>query len=260
MTPINVLIVEDENIIALDLKRILIRSGYAVSHIANSGDEALAAVAAQPPDAVLMDIGLSGKMDGIQVSQHILDQLDIPIIFITANSDLATVRKSQNVNPFGYVLKPFDEREIGIVLEMALFKHQADKEVKEGRRWLSAILHSIGEGVIATDADGAIQFMNPTAERFTGWKESEASGRLLSDVFNAIYRETRRAIDNPVESAQRNRQAVSYASLTALMQKDGREIPVDMFISPLTDEKAKFSGVVLTFRQTSSETNSPEKR
>ncbi|MBI4630791.1 MAG: response regulator [Chloroflexi bacterium] len=246
MTPANVLIVEDENIIALDLKRILIRSGYAVSHIANSGDEALAAVAAAPPDAVLMDIGLGGEMDGIQTSQHILEQIDIPIIFVTANSDLATVRKSQNANPFGYVLKPFDEREISIVLEMAFFKHQADKEVKESRRWLSAILQSIGEGVIATD---------PIALRLTGWKEAEASGRLLPEVFNVIYRETRQAIDNPVESAQHNKQALSYANLTVLMQKDGGEIPIDIFVSPITDDKANLNGVVLTFRKTPGKAN-----
>ncbi|MBI5053387.1 MAG: response regulator [Chloroflexi bacterium] len=255
MTPANVLIVEDENIIALDLKRILIRSGYAVSHIANSGDEALAAVAAAPPDAVLMDIGLGGEMDGIQTSQHILEQLDIPIIFVTANSDLATVRKSQNANPFGYVLKPFDEREISIVLEMAFFKHQADKEVKESRRWLSAILQSIGEGVIATDSNGRVKFINPIALRLTGWKEAEASGRLLPEVFNVIYRETRQALDNPVESAQHNKQALSYANLTVLMQKDGGEIPIDIFVSPITDDKANLNGVVLTFRKTPGKAN-----
>ncbi len=249
MTPTNVLIVEDENIIALDLKRILIRSGYAVSHIANSGDEALAAVAAQLPDAVLMDIGLSGKMDGIQTSQHILDHLDIPIIFVTANSDLATVRKSQNANPFGYVLKPFDEREISIVLEMALFKHRADQEVKESRRWLSAILRSIGEGVIATDAKGTIKFMNPTAERFTGWKESEAISRTLQEVFPLVNKETHLPAENPAERTLREKQASGSVNMTLLIQKDGGEIPMNAFAAPMMDATEKIEGVVLTFQK-----------
>jgi PAS domain S-box-containing protein len=249
MTPTNVLIVEDENIIALDLKRILIRSGYAVSHIANSGDEALAAVAAAPPDAVLMDIGLSGTMDGIQTSQRILEQFDIPIIFVTANSDLATVRKSQNANPFGYVLKPFDEREIGIVMEMAFFKHRADMEVKESRRWLSAILCSIGEGVIATDANGMIKYMNPTAERLTGWKESEAISRALHNVFPLVNKETRQAAENPADIALRENQATASVNMTLLIQKGGGEIAVNAFASPIMDAKGKIEGAVLTFHK-----------
>jgi len=249
MTPTNVLIVEDENIIALDLKRILIRSGYAVSHIANSGEEALAAMAAAPPDAVLMDIGLTGKMDGIQTSQLILEQFDIPIIFVTANSDLATVRKSQNANPFGYVLKPFDEREISIVLEMAFFKHRADKEVKESRRWLSAILHSIGEGVIATDADNTIKYMNPTAERFTGWRESVAIHRALPEVFPLVNKETRQPAPSPAEHALREKQATGSVNMTLLIQKDRGEIAVNVFASPIVDAKGKIEGAVLTFNK-----------
>jgi len=249
MTQTQVLIVEDENIIALDLQRIVTRAGYAVSAVANSGAEAIAAVAATPPDAVLMDIGLSGEMDGIQTSQRILDQLNVPIIFVTANSDLATVRKSQNANPFGYVLKPFDEREIGIVLEMALFKHRADQEVKESRRWLSAILCSIGEGVIATDADGVVKFMSPAAERLTGWKESEAISRALQDVFRLINKETRQPAENPVERTLREKQATGFVNMTLLIQKDGGEVAVNAFTAPMMDAHGKIEGVVLTFQR-----------
>lgn len=249
MTPIKVLIVEDENIIALDLRRILTRSGYAVTGVANSGQEAIAAVAATPPDAILMDIGLTDDLDGIQTSEKILASHDVPIIFVTANSDLATVQKSQNANPFGYILKPFDEREIGIVLQMALFKHQAEREVRESRRWLSATLRSISEGLIATTSTGEVKFMNPMAERLTGWKETEARSKPLSEVFNLINRQTRQPVEDPVARALRSKQAISFVNLTALTQKSGQEIAVDTFASPIISETGTIEGVVLTFRQ-----------
>jgi PAS domain S-box-containing protein len=251
MTPIKVLIVEDENIIALDLKRILTRAGYAVTGVANSGLEAFAAVAATPPEAILMDIGLSGDLDGIQTSQRILETLDVPIIFVTANSDLATVQKSQNANPFGYILKPFDEREISIVLQMALFKHKTDREVRESRQWLAATLRSISEGVIATTSTGEIKFMNLMAERLTGWKEAEAIGKPLIAVFNLINRQTRQTVEDPVARALRSKQAISFVNLTALTQKGGQEVAVDTFASPIINEKGAVEGVVLTFRQVS---------
>ncbi|MEK7442454.1 MAG: PAS domain S-box protein [Chloroflexota bacterium] len=248
MPPTKILIVEDESIVALDLRRILTRAGYAVTHIAVSGAEAIHSVETQPPDAVLMDIGLSGDMNGITASQHILEIVEIPIIYVTANSDLATVQQAQTTNPFGYVLKPFDEREIRIVVEMALYKHRIDQEVKESRAWLGATLHSIGDAVIATDASTFVKFMNPVAESVTGWKESEAIGKPLTDIFRILNENTRQPVANPAQKALQEGRIVGLANHTLLIARDGREIHIDDSAAPILDNNGKVNGVVLTFR------------
>jgi|GEM_PF-2033642 len=248
MLPTKILIVEDESIVALDLRRILTRAGYAVTHIAVSGPEAIDSVKAQPPDAVLMDIGLSGDMNGITASQRILGLVEIPIIYVTANSDLATVQQAQTTNPFGYVLKPFDEREIRIVVEMALYKHRIDQEVKESRAWLGATLHSIGDAVIATDANAFVKFMNPVAESLTGWKENESIGKPLTDVFRILNEDTRQPVENPAHKALQAGRIMGLANHTLLIARDGREIHIDDSAAPILDESGRVNGVVLTFR------------
>lgn len=248
MSPTKILIVEDESIVALDLRRILTRAGYAVTQIAVSGSEAIDSVKTQSPDAVLMDIGLSGDMNGITAAQRILEFLEIPIIYVTANSDLATVQQAQTTNPFGYVLKPFDEREIRIVVEMALYKHRIDQEVKESRAWLGATLHSIGDAVIATDAKAFVKFMNPVAESLTGWKEDEAIGKSLTDVFRILNEHTRQPVDNPAQKALQVGRIVGLANHTLLIARDGREIHIDDSAAPILEENGRVNGVVLTFR------------
>ena len=248
MTATTVLIVEDESIVALDLRRILTRGGYSVTAIVASGKEALKIVAATPPDLVLMDIGLGGEMDGIEASRQILKKVNLPIIFVTANSDLATFQQAKTTNPFGYVLKPFDEREIRIVVEMAIYKHRIDQEIQESRAWLSATLHSIGDAVIATEANTFIKFMNPVAESLTGWQEREAIGKPLTDVFRIINEDTRQTVANPAERALREGRVMGLANHTVLIARDGREIHIDDAAAPILDDSGKVNGVVLTFR------------
>ncbi len=174
-----ILIVEDDSIIAFDLKRIVLGLGCEVIGVAALGREAVALAAAQPPDAVLMDISLQGSLDGIETAQLIKQHQDVPIIYVTAHSDSKTLQRAKLVGPFGYVLKPFDDEIIRVTLEMALYKHKLDQEMKESRQWFATTLTSIGDAVIATDAQGRIKFMNPVAETLTGW--TEAANQNLKD-------------------------------------------------------------------------------
>ncbi|TAH45818.1 MAG: response regulator, partial [Treponema sp.] len=124
-------IVEDERIIALDLQRRLERIGYQICGLAASGPEALAGITAQRPDLVLMDIVLQGSMDGIEVALQIRKELHIPIIFLSAYTDTETIERAKEASPLGYILKPFKERELATILEMALFKSVADNRIRE---------------------------------------------------------------------------------------------------------------------------------
>lgn len=120
--PASILIVEDEAIVALDLRYRLEAFGYAICGTASTGDEAIRLARSAHPDIVLMDIQLKGAMDGIEAARHIGEELDVPIVFVTAFTDEATLLRVKSAAPYGYIIKPYDEREIRIVLELAMAK------------------------------------------------------------------------------------------------------------------------------------------
>jgi CheY-like chemotaxis protein len=180
---VKILVVEDEHIVAMDLMSRLRNLGYEVPDSASSGEEAIEKAGRWRPDLVLMDIFLNGEMDGIQAAEQIRSRYNIPIIYLTAYADTNTLQRAKVTEPFGYVLKPFDERELLTTIEMALYKYRIEQRLKDSERWLATTLKSIGDGVVATDQDGHIKFMNPVAEDLTGWKQDEALGKSLIDIF-----------------------------------------------------------------------------
>ena len=159
-----IMVVEDEALVARDLQRRLERAGYTVPATAASGDEAVQKAAEHQPDLILMDIRLRGRMDGIEAAKRIQKAQAVPVVFLTAFADDATVERAKATGPFGYIVKPFKEKELRITIEMALYKHVIEKKLKESEQWLSAALRSLREGVIAEDEQGLVKFMNATAE------------------------------------------------------------------------------------------------
>lgn len=131
MAPVRILIVEDERLVADDLQETLQGLGYEVSASVASGEEALAKVAETSPDLVLMDIRLAGTLDGVQTSDLIQSQFQIPIVYLTANADRATLERVKASQPFGYILKPFNEKILATTIDIALSRHQAEKEIRQ---------------------------------------------------------------------------------------------------------------------------------
>ncbi len=206
MNKSSILIVEDEAIVAADLSIKLRQLGYNVAGTASRGKEAVEMAGDLRPDLILMDIRLDGYMDGIEAAELIRDRYDLPVIYLTAHSDTATLDRAKLTGPFGYVLKPFEERDVATQIELALHKHRADREIREQREWLRVILNSIGDAVIATDAQGRISFINPVAESLTGWKAGEASGRAIESVFRIVNEQTGEVLEGPVARALREEQ------------------------------------------------------
>ncbi len=124
-----VLVVEDESIIAIDIQNQLQSLGYEVGDIVSSGVEAVDKAGDLLPDVILMDIMLKGEMDGIQAAQRIREQYNIPVIFVTAYSDQKTLTRAKITEPFGYLLKPFEERSLHTTIEIALYKHKAEQKI-----------------------------------------------------------------------------------------------------------------------------------
>ncbi|KYK28539.1 MAG: hypothetical protein AYK19_20790 [Theionarchaea archaeon DG-70-1] len=242
---VSVLIVEDESIVAKDIRKRLQNLGYTVSAIASSGKEALQK-AKDNPDVVLMDIVLKGDMDGIEAAEHIRTG-GIPVIYVTAYADDKTLQRAKITEPYGYILKPFEDRELHTVIEMALYKHEMEKKLRESQQWLATTLKSIGDGVVATDTRGLITFMNPVAENLTGWAQQEAVGNLLKDVFTIIDEETREGCENPFEKILEAGRIIDLSNNTILVAKDGTERIVTITGAPIRDETYNTLGTVLVF-------------
>ncbi|MGF1937922.1 MAG: response regulator [Nostoc sp. ChiQUE02] len=248
MTKAKILVVEDEAIVAKDLQYRLNKFGYTVPSIASSGEEAINIAIEISPDLVLMDIKLKGSMDGIEAAQEIYKRLDIPVIYLTAYADEKTLQRAKITEPFGYLLKPFKERELQINIEITLIKHGLEKQLKVNKKWLDALLRSISDGVIASDLQELITFMNPVAENLTGWKQEEACGRNSSEVFNIVNAETHNPIESPIIKVLQDGIIVSIPAETILIAKDGAEIPIDDSAAPIKDDKDNITGAVLVFR------------
>ncbi len=247
MTKKQILVVEDESIVAEHIRRSLKNMGYSVSSVASSGENAIKEVEINCPDLVLMDIVLLGEMDGIETARQIRSRFNIPVVYLTAYSDEEILERAKITEPFGYVIKPFNERELRINIEIALYKHKMERELKESERWLAATLKSLGEAVIATDKKGIIKIMNPFAEVLTGWTLKEALGKPLASIFNVISEGTDKHVEDPVTKAIRQDSFYGLADQTILIAKEGARTPVDIIGTAIKDDRDCVIGVVLIF-------------
>src|SRR3712207_3638305 len=123
MAQANILIVEDEAVVAADLAGKLERAGYTIVGTVSKGELAIQMAQIRHPDLVLMDIRLAGSMDGIETAECLKAFADVPIVFLTAHSDRETIKRASATEPFGYILKPFDERDLATQIEISLYKH-----------------------------------------------------------------------------------------------------------------------------------------
>ncbi|MBU7046575.1 MAG: PAS domain S-box protein [Theionarchaea archaeon] len=238
-----ILIVEDERIVAEDIKERLKNLGYT-SSVAPSGEKALQETGKTSPDLVLMDIVLGGTIDGIEAAQ-ILHSLDIPVIFLTAHADEKTLEQAKLTEPYGYLVKPFEDRELHATIEMALYKHKMEKRIKESRQQLITTLKSMGDAVIVTNEEGVITFMNPVAEALTGRVQEEAQGTPLEQVFT-ILAETGEKDCIPIKAIL-DEGATQPLARHILLTRDGRRISIDYGAAPIKDESG-IIGIVVAFR------------
>ena len=237
MNKLRILIVEDESLVAKDVVNMIRSLGYSVMAVVSTGEEALALAEKSQPDIVLMDIILKGEVDGIEAARRIWEELSIPVVYLTAYADEATLQRAKVTEPFGYIIKPFDERELQTTIEMAFFKSRMDKKLREREEWLSTVLRSIGDGVIAADMDGRVTFLNALAERLTGWSQAEALEMPLDSLFQ-----------NASEAGGAGPGEIIPAQENTLVTRDGGLIPIEQTVSPIHGGKKETLGSVFIFR------------
>lgn len=243
-----IFIVEDSSVVALDLQRSLQNMGYHVMGVFSSGEEAIEVIPTLPADLIMMDIHLKGKLDGVETAAIIRSKVDIPVIYLTAYSDQETLERAKITDPFGYIIKPFEIRELNTAIEMALYKHKMEYKLRESEKWLSTTLQSIGDAVIAIDKAGLVIFLNPVAERLTGWDHQSAYRRPLTEVFHIINEATGEALKNPVAKIFEHGTTVRLVDHTLLINRYGQKIPIDNNAAPIRDKNGQIAGVVLVFR------------
>src|SRR5438874_1255777 len=221
-----ILVVEDESLLAEDIQERLKDLGYEVTAVAHSGEEALTSMAAKQPDLVLMDIRLKGKMDGIDTARIVRERFNLPVVYLTGEADRATLERAKATEPLGYLLKPIEEKRLYSTVEIALYKHKMDQRLRRIERWFATTTKSIGDAVIVTDIQGQVTFMNPMAEKLTGWMSADATGRPLSEVYQTVNAQTRERIESLMAEALREGVVAGLTNRAVLISRDGTETPI----------------------------------
>ena len=254
------LIVEDEPLIAFDLKCRLERSGYTVSGIADSMFTAKQALEIHKPDVVFMDICIKGAADGIELADLIRQSYDVPVIYVTAHSDLETLERAKLTEPFGYIVKPFVNVDFRAQVEIVLWKHHMEQRLRMSEAWLASILLNVADAIIATDPGGIVIFLNPVAEELTGWASAEASGKPLLEVFSIYEEQSGQPVLNPIERLYDGRGVKPAPSTYFLQHRDAnRSTLVETKISLSRDEEG-IVGMVVCFADVSERLKTEEQR
>lgn len=235
-----ILVVEDESIVALDIKMHLERYGYRVPEPLATGEEALVAVEDLHPSLIIMDIKLQGHLDGLETAQEIRRRFATPVVMLTAHADEATIERAIGSHPFAYIIKPFEERELRTTVAVALARHRMERAIADREKLLETTLNSIGEGVVVTDTEGRITFANPVALAVVG---APSDGIVDRDFGSTVrFRQREQRAGNGGFLAQVRDELVTL---------DGRAIPVEKTVTPLLDDSDTRVGTVWVFRDVS---------
>jgi two-component system, cell cycle sensor histidine kinase and response regulator CckA len=239
-----ILIVEDDGIIAKDLQNILTGIGYSVSGIASNAEEAILKFEKFKPELVIMDIVLKGYADGIETASRIRSRRNVPIVYLTAHTDDMTLVRAKITEPFGYVLKPFDEKELLITIEMALYKHEMEAKLRESEETLRALLNATLESAVLTTADGTILALNQTAAQKIGKEIEMIIGQKYSDVIPSNYLNSYPGNINKVintgQSSYHEEEidgVVYEQSIHPVIDKEGNISRIAVYSKDITDRK-----------------------
>jgi two-component system cell cycle sensor histidine kinase/response regulator CckA len=244
----SILIVEDEGLIALDLKTKLEHAGYTVPLIADNAVDALLGVERHLPSLVLMDIRLRGPQDGIETADQIRRQFHVPVMFVSAHADRDTLERARITEPFGYIVKPFHSVNFRAQIEMALWKHKMEQRLRASEAWLSTTFRNVADALIATDGEGNVAVINTPATTLTGWNQEEAKGKPLLEVFQVFEEATDLPVVHPLDAIYDGRELGAGPRTFKLRARGGTaSILVEAELSVNRDE-GSLLGVIAVFR------------
>ncbi|NTU55470.1 MAG: response regulator, partial [Anaerolineales bacterium] len=248
MASVKILIVDNDRAVTRDLQERLIRLGYEVAGIATTSDDAITQTNNLKPNLVIMNIRLHSGRDGIKTGSLIHSTSNTPIIYFSSQAGQETVRRAGSTGSFGHIIKPFDDSQLFVTIEVARVRYKLESQLRESEQWLNGVLMSIGDGVIAADNLGKVRFINSKAEKITGWSQTDATGMSLLEVLK-LKDETSGELIDPSSRLFQAGDAGLEALLTA---RDGLQIHLEINLSPLIDQENHLQGLVFAFRDISS--------
>ena len=181
-----VVVVEDEHIVALDIRMHLNRNGYEVPAVFDCAEDVLEYVGTDRPDLVLMDIKLNGEMDGIEAAEQLRIEHDIPVILLTAYADESTINRAKTTRPFAYIIKPFEEQELRTAITISLYRHDVERKLAAREQLFETTLNSIGDAVIVVDESNHVRFLNPPACRLIDRAQEDCVDCEISGLFTIV--------------------------------------------------------------------------
>jgi two-component system, cell cycle sensor histidine kinase and response regulator CckA len=243
-----VLVVEDEGLIAHDIAMRLEALGHEV--VAQVGTAREAIEQAGQADIVLMDIRLDGRADGVEAAAAIRDRYHVPVVFLTANADRATIERAKVAEPFGYIVKPLAPAALSSSIEIAMYKHQAERQLEEREARLRTIVGSVADAVVVTDEHARILLMNHAAERLTGAVQPASQGLPIAKVVRLSDEQAGSEASDPVSLAILRDAPVPFDRTWKLISAGGKEMWIEGLAAPVKGEGGVL-GAVLTFRDVS---------
>lgn len=246
------MVVEDEKIVAADIRQNLTMLGYMVPAVLASGEEAIKKAAEQCPDLILMDIQLKGKIDGIEAARIVQSRLNVPVVFITAFADEATIQRAKGTEPYGYLIKPFGKKELQSTIEIALYKYGRERRLKTNEQWLMSVFRCIGEAVVAVDRAGSVCIMNSEAETTTGCALEDSLGAHWQDLWQFLDPKTCGGAKDPIAVAIEEMRSFDLVNCPVRFAKTGKKIVIGS-IAPIRDSSGRVSGAVIAFHDVTSQ-------
>ncbi len=235
-----IVVVEDENIVALDIKLQLEHLGYVVPAVFASGERLLEGLPELNADLVLLDIVLKGDLDGVETAKLVKERFDVPVILLTALDTQETLERAKFAQPFAFIVKPFDERELRNAVVISLYRHTMEQQLQRRERLFSTTLESIRDGVLVTDEEYRIDFSNSVAESILGKERDDIVGSALSAILCL------RTDDGARVSPTDERDGQLF-----LERDDGTSIAVERYLAPLLAKGGARSGWVVVIHDVS---------
>jgi len=236
MAKIKILVVEDESIVAKDLQNTLQNLGYKVPAVASSGQAAIEAAEKHKPDLILMDIVLKGKMDGIEAAEQISSRFNIPAVYLTAYTDDKTLERAKITDPFGYIVKPFEDRQLKTVIVMALYKVQMNNKLRQASKQWETTFNSICDMVSIHDEDFKLVKVNKAFARALKIEPKDVTGRLCYELLHGAK--------EPPKSCPHKQVLQTGKPAMAEFFEPHLGIYLEISASPIFDNKGKVCGTV----------------
>ncbi|MDZ7337830.1 MAG: response regulator [candidate division KSB1 bacterium] len=238
-----VLIVENEVIVAKDMEGILRSLGFVVSGIVRTGEEGVKRAREEQPDLVLMDIALKGEIDGVEAARQIKATHDIPVVYVTALTDRGTFQRAKETEPYGFICKPFEEKDVQAVVELALLHNQRQKRLRAAQELMTAALDQMGDALIFANLRGEVVYLNELAEALTGWAQMEAAGMPVMQLFASTSGEPAPELSSLCPTM---RDPTPFAF--AFCARDARQVSIEGTMHPLPGRDRTTVGYMLRFK------------